>query len=479
MGLFLLTLLSLAIDSRVQAALKAWDVPGVAVVVVTPEHTLYLKGHGRRDAAGRPVTPDTVFPLASCTKAFTTALIARLADEGKISWDDPVRKHVPDFRLSDPAADALVVLRDLAAHRTGVGSHDLMWYRSPWSQAEMVRRVGRLPLAKPFRTEMQYQTVMYIAAGQAAAAAGGKPWAELVREKILDPLGMTDFCLTSTEAARRPDRAGGFREIGGAVKAVDEYPQPEPNCAVSAHASARELIPWLRFQLTGGRHGEDQLVSEAALRETQAPHTPILLDAGGRAVNPDAHLVAYALAWVAQDYRGHLLVQHTGLIDGYRAHLTLLPNDGYAFAILANRQGTRLNLALSNTLVDLLVGLPGRDWNAIQRQALDEARAVAQVQARREDLARRPDLPPSVGLEQLAGEYEDAAYGKGKVVAGADGLTWEWGTWKLPLEHYARDTFRFRTDDDRLDRMMVRFRVEDGTVKGVHLFGVPFARTGK
>src|SRR5215207_433523 len=112
MAPLLLTLLSLAIDARVQAAMKAWDVPGVAVVVVTPDSTLYLKGHGRRDAAGKPVTPDTVFPLASCTKAFTTALIARLVDERKLSWDDPVRKHVPGFHLSDPAADALVVLRD-------------------------------------------------------------------------------------------------------------------------------------------------------------------------------------------------------------------------------------------------------------------------------------------------------------------------------------------------------------------------------
>lgn len=478
MTLFFLALLAAAIDARTEAARRAWDVPGVAVVVVTPDRTLYLKGHGRRDPAGGPVTPDTVFPLASCTKAFTSALIARLADERKLSWDDAVRKHLPAFHLADPAADALVALRDLAAHRTGVAAHDLLWYRSPWSQDEQVRRVAHLPAARAFRTEMQYQSVMYVAAGQAAAAAGGKPWAELVREKLLDPLGMTGVCLTTTEASKRPDRAGGFREADGKLKPVGWYPQPEPNAAGSAHASARDLAPWLRFQLTGGRHGDEQVVSEAALRETQTPHTPIHLDAAGRALNPDANLVGYGLGWVVQDYRGHLLVQHTGLIDGFRAHLTLLPKDGYALAILANREGTRLNLALSNTLVDLLLGLPGRDWDATLAEAVADARTAAQVQARRADLARRPDVGPSVGPGGLAGAYENAAYGKARVRSGAAGLTWEWGVWKVPLEHYAGDAFRLRSDDERLDRSPARFRVEDGAVKGLDVFGVPFRRTG-
>ena len=455
--------------------MKAWDVPGVCVAVVTPDSTLYLKGHGRRDADGRPVTPDSVFPLASCSKAFTTALIARLADEGKISWDDPVRKHVPGFHLSDPAADALVLLRDLASHRTGVGPHDLLWYRSPYSQEEQVRRVGHL--RSPGRSDRDAVPVGHVHRRRAGGGRGRrKPWADLVREKILDP----------RDVGRLPDDVGGGGPTGcggsgrsGVLKPAAEYPQPEPNAAESIHASARDRVPWLRFQLGGGRHEGEQLVSEAALRETQSAHTPIRLDAPGRALNPAANLVSYALAWVVQDYRGHLLVQHTGLIDGFRVHLTLLPNDGYAYAILANREGTRMNLALSNTLADLLLGLPGRDWNKLLGDAMTEARTAAQIQARRSDLARRPDLVPSVPLERLAGEYDDKAYGRGKVVSGADGLTWEWGTWKLPLEHYARDTFRIRYEDERLDRQMVRFRTEDGKVKGVDLFGVTFDRTGK
>src|SRR5579872_3039047 len=103
-----------AIDTAIRRSLEAWHVPGAAVGIVRDGEVIYLKGHGTREVGGKDsVTPDTLFPIASCTKAFTTTAMAVLADEGKLAWDDPVRKHVPFFRLSDPLADANVTLRDL------------------------------------------------------------------------------------------------------------------------------------------------------------------------------------------------------------------------------------------------------------------------------------------------------------------------------------------------------------------------------
>lgn len=163
------------IDELVNGALKAWEVPGVAVVIVTPDRVLHLQGYGEREQGKLPVTADTIFPLASCTKAFTTALVAALADDGRMRWDDPVRKHLAEFHLSDPAADTLVSLRDLGSHRTGLAPHDLLWYRAPWSQSEMVRRAGKLPLTRPFRTEMQYQSIMFIAWGRRPKKPAASP----------------------------------------------------------------------------------------------------------------------------------------------------------------------------------------------------------------------------------------------------------------------------------------------------------------
>jgi CubicO group peptidase (beta-lactamase class C family) len=467
------------VDRLVTDALAAWDVPGAAVVIVSPGGVIHLKGYGVGELGGKPVTADTVFPLASCTKAFTTAVVARLVDQGKLHWDDPVRKHLPGFHLSDPAADALVSLADLGSHRTGVGAHDLLWYRAPWSQAEMVRRVGKLPLSRPFRTTMQYQSVMFIALGQAAAKAAGKPWADLVRESLLDPLGMKGVTFTTTDAAKQPDRASGHRPgPDGKLAVVPWYEQKEPNPAGSINASARDLGPWLRFQLTGGRLGDSQLVSEAALRETQTPHVVIPMTDEARAIAPETQQMSYGLAWTIQDYRGHLQILHAGMIDGFRAHLVLLPKDGYGFAILANREGTRMNLALGNALTDLLLGLPPRDWNKYLLGVMADEEAEARVQTRRMEQARQRDpRPPGASPEKLAGQYEEPAYGTAVIRNGKDGLVWEWGTWKVPMEHYVADTFRLKAPGNPyLDGRMLQFVIDAGDVKAFRFVGQEFRR---
>lgn len=465
-----------SIDRLVDQALRAWDVPGVAVVIVNSDGVVHIKGYGVREINGKPVTPDTIFPLASCSKAFTTMLIAALADDGKLNWDDPVRKHLPIFHLSDPHADALVTLRDLAAHRTGVGSHDLLWYRAPWSQEELIRRVGKLPMSRPFRTEMQYQTIMYVAAGQAAARAGGQSWDRLLQERLLRPLGMKDTELTTTAAEKHTDRASGHRPgKNGKLEVVPWYSQQEANPAGSVHTTARDLATWLQFHLNTGMHNREQLVSARRVRETHSPHTVIRLGETAQVMNPETQQISYGLGWVIQDYRGKLLLMHAGLIDGFRAHLTILPKDGYAFAILANREGTRMNLALSNSLVDLLLGLSAKDWNKYLLDVLADEEAETKRRARQEKLDRK-GLPPSVALESLAGVYEDPAYGTATVRLEKDQLEWRWSSWRISLEHFDADRFRLKTEEPPLNGAMIRFVVKDGKPLELRFAGATFIR---
>src|SRR5436305_12442042 len=130
--------------------MKAWSVSGAAVVVVRGDRVTYCKGHGVRRAGGDdPVTADTLFAISSCSKAFTTAAMALLADEGKLGWDDRVREHLPWFRLSDPLVTQEVRLRDLVCHRTGLAGHELLWHGPPWSPEDAVRRPRLLPPDRP------------------------------------------------------------------------------------------------------------------------------------------------------------------------------------------------------------------------------------------------------------------------------------------------------------------------------------------
>lgn len=431
------------VRQAVTDARAAWDVPGVAVAVVRvgkpPEFVAVgTKRHGKDE----PVTPDTVFPLASCTKAFSAALVASLVDTGEMKWGDPVRKHLPAFALSDPAADKLVTVRDLFQHRTGLGGHDLLWYRAPWGPDEVVKRVARLPLSGPFRGEFQYSSLPVTAAGLAAAKAGGRPWDQLLRKRLCDPLGMTSVALTSAEFDRRPDRAAGHKLGAKGVEPMPAYDLREPDPAGSMSCSVRDLVPWMSLHLTAGRHDGERVISAENLAETRHPATPVRRTASVRATHPTATQVSYAMGWLVYDHRGKLVVAHGGILDGFRSLVMLAPDDGVGVAVLANLHDTRMNMALGHTLLELLLDLPKADWNAHYKQvAKAEADATAEAKRRR-DAARDPNVPPSLPPKDVAGTYEHPAYGPGTLTATDGKLTWEWSSFRVPLEHWRGDWYR-------------------------------------
>lgn len=446
-----------AVDRVIADALTAWEVPGAALVVVRGDQVAILKGYGRKHLdRPEPVTPDTVFPLASCTKAFTATLLAMLVDEGKLGWDDPVRDRLPGFRLSDPHADALVTMRDLLAHRTGVGGHDLLWYRSPWGVDEVLKRIDKIPLDYPFRGGFDYSSLMYMAAGRAAARQIGEPWEKLVRDRITAPLGMTGVTFTTKDIPPTADRAGGHRRAKtGKVEPMAWYEMAEPNSAGSVNATARDLAAWLKFQLAGGVVSGQRLVSEKNLTETRMPQTIIRLEGAARAMNPDTHQLSYGLGWVVGDHRGKLVVAHGGQIDGFRVQITFLPEEKIGFAVLNNLHETRMNQAITNGLIDLYCGLPGRDWNGFFRKFVADTAAAKQAALDARNKARDPNTKPSLALEGYAGEYEHPAFGKVKIAAAGGKLVLQWSTFRCPLEHFQNDVFRIA--DGYLADKMVEF----------------------
>lgn len=432
-----------AIDALAKKAIKSWRVPGVAIAIVQDNEVVYLKGHGtRRLGTTMPVTPDTLFPIASCTKAFTTTLMAVLVDEGKLGWDDPVRRHLPWFRLSDPEADRQVTLRDLVTHRTGLGGHDLLWYRSSWSQEEIIRRAGRLPLDGPFRKAFQYQSTMFTAAGLAEAAAAGEPWADLLRKRLLVPLGLRETVLTSKEAEAVSDRAGPHQTgPRGELVETPFYPMETPDPAGSVHSTARDLAKWLAFQLSDGSTGGRRIVSAKALAQTHTPQIEIPMDRLDRAMFPYTRKMSYGIGWVVMDHRGQRVWAHAGAIDGFRAQLTMLPDKGIGIVLLANRHQTKMNIALSNAIVDLVLGETGTDWNA----AVQAAVRREEVEQADEDCARlarrQPGTRPSCELSAYAGDYKHPAYGTVRVSVGPTGLVWQWNDFRAALEHFHHDAF--------------------------------------
>jgi CubicO group peptidase (beta-lactamase class C family) len=359
----------------------------------------------------------------------------------------------------------------MLSHRTGMAGNDLLWYRAPWSLDETFRRAAKLPAAAPFRSSYQYSSIMVSAAGRAAAARAGKPWEQLVREKISGPLGMTGVVFTTKEIPARAKRAGGHTTgKGGTIEPCAWYETTEPNPAGSICLTAKDLEKWLKFQLGEGK----PLLSAAALAETHAPITVVPITADTAKLNPDTNLMCYALGWAVYDYRGHLAVGHGGHIDGFKALVTLFPKDGLAIGVLSNRFETRMNQALSNNLADTLLGLPAKDWDAILGKVVrgEEAEKAATRAARAKQ--RQQDVKPAFPLDRYAGDYVHPAYGTGTVRVEKGRLVWLWSSFRCELEPWQAE--QFRITNGPFEDQLVEFRTKITGPAAVRFQTVVFER---
>lgn len=465
----------LEVEKLLVERLSSWEVPGVAIAVVRGDETVLLKGFGKRSATGsEPVTADTLFPLASCSKAFTTTLLAMLVDDGVIDWDDPVRKHLPSFTLSDPRANALLTIRDLLCHRCGLGGHDLLWYRAPWSIDEVLKRSAQLPLDYQFRSGYRYSTIPFLAAGRALEERSGEKWEKLLKNRVCEPLGMSGVRLTSREIPANADRAEGHR-VGksGKVEAMPAYLMREPNPAGSVHATARDLAAWLKFHLSEGLAPDGaQLVSAKNLRETHTPQNIIRLEGMAKILNPDTVQLSYGMGWLVYDHRGKKVLSHGGLVDGFRSQITFLPQEKLGIVVLANLHDTRVNAALTNTLIDLYCGLPAKDWNSFFKKATaDEARKQKAARDYQNSF-RNPAEKSSLPLADYVGEYNHPAYGVATTSLVGDRLVVSWSSFKCPLGPFAGDTFQVK--EGYFEDQLLPFTVKEGKVQSLHLAGQDF-----
>lgn len=460
-----------AIDAIVENAREAFRIPGVAVAIVNGDQTC-IKGYGEKEMGkGDPVTPDTLFAVGSVTKAFTTTAMAILADEGKMAFDDHPRRHVPEFRLSDPLADAHVTLRDLVAHRTGLLRHDSLWYNSAWTSKELLGKIPHLPMGFSFRSTYQYNNLMYMVAGLAVGSASGSTWDEFVKTRLFGPLGM-NRSVTSTNDL---DKAGDY--CTPHEKKEDEI-VTVPWCNVdnvagcgSINSCARDLASWVRFQLGDGTWNGDPLVSKEKLAETHSPQMVVPVDETSRDLG-ETTMTSYCLGWNALVYRDWMLVAHGGAIDGFNAGVALVPKAGVGVAILSNLSNDLTVWGMRNAILDHLLGIPGKDWNAeilaIHKKNAEKAKSTEQERANK----RVEGTQPSRDLADYAGDYADEAYGVASVSLDDGALALAWNNHAAKLEHFHFDTFTGKYEPPQWPTVVeALFGLDsDGSVATVRLF---------
>ncbi len=466
-----------SVDAVVQEALKAWNVPGAAVAIIRGNEVLYVKGYGVKDLrTAQPITTDTIFAIGSTSKAFTTTAMAMLVDEGKMNWDDPVRKHIPWFRLSDPLANENVTMRDIVSHRTGLSRNDLLWYGSPWGREEIIRKIGFVKLTRPYRAVYQYQNIMFLTAGYAVGQITNSSWEDFVQRRIFDPLGMKTANFSATVAEKAADHATPHR------KTKDDKIEPIPwrnidnvGPAGSINASVRDLSSWVRMQLGKGIFEGKRIVSEKNLAETHTPQMVIQMDEATRANNPETNLMSYGLAWTVQDYRGQLMVSHNGAIDGFRARVALLPKQNLGIVLLINADIYPMLYTTANGLTDLMLGAEKKNWVAYYKDVDQKTTAEAKRMLAEREAKRFKDTKPSRDLAAYVGTYEDPGYGTATITLENGALALAWSNFKVKLEHFHFDTFLVR--ENRLENEQISFTLgADGEVRTMKLLDVEFKK---
>jgi CubicO group peptidase (beta-lactamase class C family) len=464
------------LDAWVNRSMKEFEVPGISVAIVKDGKVVLAKGYGVRKLGDqKPVDEHTLFGIGSNTKAFTTAALAMLVDEGKLSWDDPVYQRLPGFQMYDPYVSHEMTIRDLLTHRSGMGLGEgdlLIFPHTTYTRDDIIHRLRYMKPASSFRSRYAYDNLLYIAAGQIIPAVTGTSWDDFIRQQILAPLGMNTTNLST--AALKPGENYAFphSRLDGMLQLVEFGNLDNAAPAGAINSSAADMAKWVMLQLGRGRlpNSELRLFSEKQSREMWSPQT--ILPTG----NPSPSLLAlrtnfsaYGLGWGLRDYHGRKLVGHTGGVTGFVSRVMLVPEENLGVVILTNAEEGGAFDSILYHLIDAYLGLPPTDWIAAFKAAKEhEEQAAAEVEKRQNNF-RAADSKPSLPLEKYAGVYADAWYGTATIRAGDGKLVLSFEhtpTMVGQLQHWQYDTFKTHWRDRTIADAFVSFSLRpDGAIE--------------
>ncbi|OHE85760.1 MAG: serine hydrolase [Lysobacterales bacterium RIFOXYD1_FULL_69_11] len=476
-------------DAYVEGVRETFEVPGIAVAVVKDGEVVLARGYGVREL-GRdvPVEPETLFAIASISKGFTATALSILADEGKLGLDDRVIDHLPWFRMADPYVTHEMRIRDLLAHRSGLGlgAGDLLyWPGTDYTTLEVAQRLKDVPLDGSFRGRYAYDNILYGVAQLVVEEVSGMPLEAFLRTRIFRPLGM-DGMRFNSDALRRGDNVatGHSRADFKDLVPAPRLSWANVSGAGGLYANVLDMSKWMRVHLAGGvikGGGDDatRLVSEDRQAAMWSVVTPIPVSKPSvpelEAARPN--FLGYGEGWQLSDYRGEKLVWHTGGWPGMVSRMTLVPEEGLGVIVLTNAElGGAFN-AVTLRVLDAYLDAPRTDWTAAYAAALAKSQSDANEDWEKHVAARDASSTPSLPLADYAGTYRDPWYGDVVVAM-------ENGTPRLrfarteqlvgTLEHWQHDTFIVRWDQRWLNAdAFVNFALDpDGDVREVRMEAV-------
>lgn len=410
------------LDRIVDDAAARYDLPGIAVGVIEDGRITYIATRGETVVgSGHEVTADTVFKIASNSKAMTASVLARLVDAGKLSWEDPVTRYLPEFRMYDPWVTREMQVKDLLVHNSGLpeGGGDLMLWPEPnhFTRKDIIAGLAHIKPAYSFRSGYAYDNLLYVVAGEVAASAAGIPYELLVRQEIFQPLSL-DGCRVGewrSDAGDNVAQPHARREGRNVPVAVDDEVIPELVSAAAGgiRCSLTDMLAWARNWVAPDARALAWLSAEQR-RQAWTPRTPMPVSARRREWD-GTRFHAYGYGWRIADVDGMMTVSHTGTLSGMYSVMTLLPDRRSGFVVLINGEAEDARTVLNEMLLKYF-SRPGR------RESVDFYAAQLDKDARKSPA--RPRSPVSARKEVSAsslkawlGLYRDPWFGDVRLCA--------------------------------------------------------------
>lgn len=454
----------------IESEMNYWKIPGVSIAVIKDGKLMQSIGLGFRNAEENlPVTADTMFGIASCSKSMTSALISILVDKGVLNYDEPVTTYAPNLVMKDPAARNMT-LRDILSHMTGFGTHDALW-PGDTNRDDLAGRLRYINPCSDYRKEAIYSNVMYALAGYVAECATGETWDDLMKEYIFSPLGMERTNCSVEEMKKDLDYSLPYRVRNMKSCAVDLWNVDLAGPAASVNSTANDMARWLMMHIAGGKKEDGTvLIKSGTFKEM---HTVLSSMEDSIGCGEGFYECSdYSMGWRRGYYKGHAFFKHTGKIEGFSSIQSFLPDDKAGVVILTNLHSPTVPFMYSSlyTILDEILGEESENWTEkFHGEELPKEEDYHDCELNYFTEEQIPGTQPTLPLENYEGTYHDDGYGNVKIIYENDNIYMLYRDMNICLKHYHKDVFRA---DDVLEdiytiSLPVSFQTENGAVKSV------------
>lgn len=396
-----------SLDAYFQQSMTDWEVPGMAIGIVRNDSLIFAKGYGLTNIKKKKrVNAQTIFPIASNTKAFTAAAIAILVDQKKINWDTKVISILPYFQMYNEYVTEHFTIADLLSHHSGLVtfSGDLLWYGTNYSREEVVKKLYMLKPQSEFRTSFGYSNILYIAAGEVIAKVSGQSYDDFLKTHFFQPLGMNSTYTSINDLKELENVCTPHNKVNDDVFPIELLNWDNIGGAGVINSNVEDMSQWIKLQLNRGAWNDSVIFSKAQSREMWTPHTNFKVSEGYQRLWPTTHFRSYGMGWSLSDYHGKMIVNHSGGYDGVITFTCLVPEENLGFVILTNSNSSLYN-AMSYRILDHFLAQDTVDWSAIflpYQQRGDKRERISQ---------KENALPPSLDLIAYQGLYKSELYG--------------------------------------------------------------------